>query len=96
MSSLVEIRNINEIYIHYLHHQSSEADTSDLAESIESQDNGGGEVTINNCAVTLSPLSVLTSDIAVQVDIIENLLPQSKEEHEKTARTSTKSIGGFF
>ena len=93
MCSLVEIRNINEIYIHYLHH--SEGDTSDLADSIESQDinTGGGDVTINNCAVTSSPLAVLTSDIAVQVDIIENWLPRNKEQQEKT---STQSSGGFF
>ena len=101
MCSLVEIKNINEITIHYLHHTSEEVEgdnTSDLADSIESQDNGGGgggDVTINNCAV-VTPISVHTSDMAVQVEIVQSLLPQNKEEEEKTRGTSAKSIGGFI
>ena len=101
MCSLVEIKNINEITIHYLHHTSEEVEggnTSDLAESIESQDNnnaGGGDVTINNCAV-VPPISVHTSDMAVQVEIVQSFLPQNKEEEEKTRGTSAKSIGGSF
>ena len=90
MCSLVEIKNVNEIYIHYLNR--SEGNTSDRADSIESQD--AGDVTINNCALT--PISVHTSDIAVQVDIMHNVLPQRKEQFEKTWRTSTNSIGGFY
>ena len=89
MCSLVEIKNVNEIYIHYL---KGEGNTSDRADSIESQD--AGDVTINNCALT--PISVHTSDIAVQVDIMHNILPQRKEQFEKTRRTSTNSIGGFY
>ena len=50
-----------------------------------------GVVTINNCALT--PISVHNSDIAVQVDIMHNVLPQRKEQFEKTWRTSTNSIG---
>ena len=102
MCSLVEIKNINEITIHYLHHTSEEVEggnTSDLADSIESQDNGGGsgggDVTINNCAV-VTPIPVHTSDMAVQVEIVQSLLPQNKEEEEKTGGTSAKSIGGFI
>ena len=91
MGSLVEIKNINEIYIHYLH--TSEADTSDRADSIESQDTA---VTINNCAVSLPPVSVHRSDMAVQVDLSDNSLPRSEQEHETTGRTSSASIGGFF
>ena len=87
MCSLVEIKNVNEIYIHYLNR--SEGNTSDRADSIESQDTG--DVTINNCALT--PISVHTSDIAVQVDNMHNVLPQRKEQFEKTWRTSTNSIG---
>ena len=90
MCSLVEIKNVNEIYIHYLNR--SEGNTSDRADSIESQD--AGDVTINNCALT--PISVQTSDIAVQVDIMHNVLPQRKEQFEKIWRTSTNSIGGFY
>ena len=89
MCSLVEIKNVNEIYIHYL---KGEGNTSDRADSIESQD--AGDVTINNCALT--PISVHTSDIAVQVDIMHNVLPQRKEEFEKMRRTSANSISGFY
>ena len=82
--SLVEIKNINEIYIHYL--DTSEGHTSDRADSIDSLDNG--DVTINNCSVIPPSLPVDTSDMAVQVDITED-----REKSKEKSKTSITSIG---
>lgn len=71
MCSLVEIKNPNEIYIHYMF--DNEADeteaTSDRGDSIDSVDHTGDAVTINNCAVTRA--GVTSSEVAVQVDLSE-------------------------
>ena len=64
MCSLVEIKNHDEIYIHYLF---DEDVTSDRGDSIDSS-----EVTINNCVVDANEQWLVTSaDIAVQTDVME-------------------------
>ena len=83
MCSLVEIKNPNEIYIHYLFDdQVTEKilknnlaeNTSDRGDSIDSIDNSR-DVTINNCNVNRSATN---ADIAVQVDI-----KQEKGKHKE-------------
>ena len=72
MCSLVEIKNPNEIYIHYMFDEADPEATSDRGDSIDSVDHTGDSVTINNCAVT--PWGAVTSaEVAVQVDLSQNL-----------------------
>ena len=69
MCSLVEIKNPNEIYIHYMFDNEDTEATSDRGDSIDSVDHTGDSVTINNCAVTRA--GVTSSEVAVQVDLSE-------------------------
>ena len=66
MCSLVEIKNHDEIYIHYLSNDNTVSagdDTSDRGDSIDS------EVTINNCQVDKTEkLLISSSDMAVQTE----------------------------
>ena len=66
MCSLVEIKNHDEIYIHYLSNGNTVSagdDTSDRGDSIDS------EVTINNCQVDKTEkLLISSSDMAVQTE----------------------------
>ena len=87
MCSLVEIKNPNEIYIHYMFDE-AEA-TSDRGDSIDSVDHTGDSVTINNCAV--SPRGAVTSsEVAVQVNLSED--GEKRETENKAAATKGKII----
>ena len=84
MCSLVEIKNPNEIYIHYMFDNDETEATSDRGDSIDSVDHTGDAVTINNCAVTRA--GVTSAEVAVQVDLSE------KEMGNKVAATKGNII----
>ena len=94
MCSLVEIKNPNEIYIHYMFDEDEDHEaTSDRGDSIDSVDHTGDSVTINNCAVTsVSPRGpgVTSSEVGTQVDLSED--PGKRETGNKEAATKGNNI----
>ena len=94
MCSLVEIKNPNEIYIHYMFDEDEDHEaTSDRGDSIDSVDHTGDSVTINNCAVTsVSPRGpgVTSSEVGTQVDLSED--PGKRETGNKAAATKGNNI----
>ena len=89
----MEIKNPNEIYIHYMFDEADHEATSDRGDSIDSVDHTGDSVTINNCAV--SPRGAVTSsEVAVQVNLSENLSEdgEKRETENKAAATKGKII----
>ena len=85
MCSLVEIKNHDEITIHYL---LDEDVTSDRGDSIDSS-----EVTINNCVVDANEKWLVTSsDIAVQTDVMEK--NNEKENNGKLKKKRNKAVFG--
>ena len=93
MCSLVEIKNPNEIYIHYMFDEADQEATSDRGDSIDSVDHTGDAVTINNCAVTsVSPRGpgVTSSEVGTQVDISED--SGKRETGDKAAATKGNNI----
>ena len=111
MCSLVEIKNHNEIYIHYLFDEDPNVNvtndvsdktgenTSDRGDSIDSVDNNGnmGDVTVNDNSLTVS------TDVAVQVDLEKRQPAEGseidqraeKKEHKATLKTMGKQIKKF-
>ena len=88
MCSLVEIKNPNEIYIHYMYDEADHEATSDRGDSIDSVDHTGDSVTINNCAV--SPRGVTSTEVAVQVNLSED--GEKRETENKAVATKGKII----
>ena len=90
MCSLVEIKNHDEIYIHYIYDDNEDHDkqckdnaaenTSDRGDSIDSVDNNGD--------VGVTTDTVTNADIAVQVDMVgENKDEKRIKKHNKATLT---------
>ena len=101
MCSLVEIKNHNEIYIHYLFdddpnvnvtNDKTGENTSDRGDSIDSVDNNGnmGDPTVNDNSITVS------TDVAVQVDLEKRQTAEGLEidqRAEKKDKATLKTMG---
>ena len=99
MCSLVEIKNPNEIYIHYLFDDDPNANvtndisdktvenTSDRGDSIDSVDNNGnvGDVTVNDNSLTVS------TDVAVQVDLEKRQPAEGSEIDQRAEKKQDKA-----
>lgn len=105
MCSLVEIKNPNEIYIHYLFDDDTNVNievsdktgenTSDRGDSIDSVDNNGnmGDPTVNDNSITVS------TDVAVQVDLEKRQTTEGLEidqRAEKKDKATLKTMGKWI